>query len=248
MHTFENRTVVVTGASRGFGRATAVALANAGARVVGVARTGDLLRELEAELGDRFVAVPGDASSPDVVSRVFEEFEPRDLVLNAGALPITGSLIEQSWDSFSTNWNVDTQHVFHWIRAALQRPLVPGGVVVSVSSGAALADTPRSGGYSPAKAAIRFISNYAAFESSKLGLELRFVTLLPRLTPATQVGRLGVEIDTATSGIDSQEFLRALEPLLTPAQVGETIIGIMTSSTPGAFLMSADGLRPLGGV
>jgi len=65
-------TVVVTGASRGFGRATAVALAESGAHVVGVARhRGGLLEELQRELGDALTCETGDVADPELPARLF---------------------------------------------------------------------------------------------------------------------------------------------------------------------------------
>jgi NADP-dependent 3-hydroxy acid dehydrogenase YdfG len=104
-------TAIVTGASKGFGRATAIALAGRGAHVVGVARSADLLNELRDQLGDRFTPEIANATDPSLPERLIAEYRPRTLVLNAGATPSVGSLIEQTWDSFSTNWDVDVQQV-----------------------------------------------------------------------------------------------------------------------------------------
>jgi hypothetical protein len=49
--------------------------------------------------------------------------------------------------AFSRIWDVDVQHAFHWIREALLLPLRPGSTVVAMSSGAAVARSPLSGGY-----------------------------------------------------------------------------------------------------
>ncbi len=57
-------TAVVTGASRGFGRAVAAALVAAGTHVVGVARHGQELREVRDELGEGFTPAPADAPTP----------------------------------------------------------------------------------------------------------------------------------------------------------------------------------------
>jgi NAD(P)-dependent dehydrogenase (short-subunit alcohol dehydrogenase family) len=60
--------------------------------------------------------------------------------------------------------------------------------VISLSSGAALRGSPLSGGYVGAKAAIGRLTGYAAEESERAGLGIRFVSLLPQLTPATGLG------------------------------------------------------------
>src|SRR4051812_31953362 len=87
------KTAVVTGASRGIGRAIAVRLAAAGARVVITARDPALLAEVAAEIrlaGSDALALPGDLRLPKTAERIVEEamgaFERIDiLVNNAGA-------------------------------------------------------------------------------------------------------------------------------------------------------------------
>ena len=78
-------TAIVTGVSRGFGRAIAAALAEAGAHVVGVARGSAQLEELHDELGDSFSPVTADAADPDVANRLIDQHRPSVLVLNAVA-------------------------------------------------------------------------------------------------------------------------------------------------------------------
>src|SRR5262249_17769438 len=160
-------TALVTGASRGFGRGIATALSKAGANVVGVARDRARLEELRAQLGGTFTPLAADAADPVVAGQLTDKYHPRTLVLNAGATPLTRPLHEQTWQTFSRNWEVDVQHAYHWTREALVRPLHPGSVVIAVSSGAALRGSPLSGGYAGAKATIRFLTSYAASESER---------------------------------------------------------------------------------
>lgn len=216
-------TAVVTGASRGFGSAIAAALVDQGHRVVGVARTGEALADLRRDLGARFVPVVADATDAETARTVIAQHRPALLVLNAGATPATGPVHEQSWESFSRNWNVDTQHAFHWIRAALRLPLAPDSLVVAMSSGAALRGSPLSGGYAGAKAMIRFLVSYAADESRRAALGISFATVLPQLTPATDLGAAGVAAYAERQGIEPATFSSALEPLLTPAVAGAEI-------------------------
>jgi NAD(P)-dependent dehydrogenase (short-subunit alcohol dehydrogenase family) len=119
-------TAIVTGVSRGFGRAIATALAEAGAHVVGVARGSAQLEELHDALGDSFSPVTADAADPDVANRLIDQHRPRTLVLCAGASPTMSPLQDQTWESFSQTWDVDVAQAFHWSRHALRRPLAPG--------------------------------------------------------------------------------------------------------------------------
>jgi NAD(P)-dependent dehydrogenase (short-subunit alcohol dehydrogenase family) len=216
-------TAVVTGASRGFGAGIAAALIGHGHRVVGIARTADALADVHRELGSLFIPVVADATTEDTARTLSEQYQPTLLVLNAGATPGAGPVHEQTWESFSRNWQVDTQHAFHWIRAALRRPLAPGSLVVAISSGAAVDGSPLSGGYSGAKAMIRFLAGYAAEESRRAELGIGFVTVLPQLTPATELGAAGVAAYADRQGVDTATFAAAFEPLLTPATVGAEI-------------------------
>jgi RNA polymerase sigma-70 factor, ECF subfamily len=75
-------TALVTGASRGLGRGIAVALAKAGARVIGVARERGPLEELRAELGESFTAVTADAADPVAAGHLVDAYRPGILVLS----------------------------------------------------------------------------------------------------------------------------------------------------------------------
>jgi NAD(P)-dependent dehydrogenase (short-subunit alcohol dehydrogenase family) len=236
-------TALVTGASRGFGRGIATALSRAGAQVVGVARDRGPLDALRAELGGSLTAVAADAADPNVAGQLIDAHKPRILVLNAGATPLPRPIQHHTWETFSRNWDVDVRHVFHWTRETLLAPLAPGSIVIALSSGAALRGSPLSGGYAGAKAAIRWLTAYAAQESGREGLGIRFVSLLPQLTPATELGAVfaAAYADRAGGPAGGQG------PALTPERVGQAVTELVTGSDSGqdAFLLTAAGLSPL---
>ena len=238
---------LVTGASRGFGRAIAVALSKHGAHVVGVARDPGRLEELHQQLGGTFTPVAADAADPVLAGQLLDKYRPRTLVLNAGAAPLTRPVHRQTWQTFSRNWEVDVQHVFNWTREALLLPLEPGSAVIAFSSGAAVNGSPLSGGYAGAKATIRFIASYAAAESGRNALGIRFTSVLPQLTPETDLGAAGVAAYAARQGVDIPAFMDRLGPALTPEQVGTAIIDIVTG--PGedqdSYLLTAAGISPV---
>jgi len=242
-HQIAGATALVTGASRGFGRGIATALSQQGAQVVGVARDRGPLDELRTELGGSFTAVGADAADPDVAGKLIDAYRPAILVLNAGATPLPRPIQHHTWQTFSRNWEVDVQHAFHWTREALLAPLEPGSIVITLSSGAALRGSPLSGGYAGAKAAIRWLTAYAAEESGREGLGIRFVSLLPQLTPATALGGMYVAAYTARQGTPAG----GPGPAVTPEGVGQAVTELITGPGPDqdAYLLTGAGLRPL---
>ena len=239
-------TALVTGASRGFGRSIATSLSQAGAQVVGVARDKDQLGQLREELGGSFIPVAADAAAPETAGLLIDAYRPAILVLNAGAAPLPRPLHQHTWQTFSRNWEVDVQHAFRWVREALLSPLDPGSCVITMSSGAALRGSPLSGGYAGAKAAIRFLTAYAADESERAALGIRFRCVLPQLTPATGLGSAAVAAYAARQGVTVADYLSAAGPALTTAQAGTAVTALVAGSgyDKDAYLLTAAGLTP----
>jgi NAD(P)-dependent dehydrogenase (short-subunit alcohol dehydrogenase family) len=246
-HDLSGTTALVTGASRGFGRAIAVALAGAGAHVVAVARDRDRLAALSAELGDAVTAVRADVTDAVVAGQLLDRHRPNTLVLNAGAVPLMRPVQLQSWDSFSRNWNVDVRQVFGWTREAMLLPLAPGSTVIAMSSLASLGGSPMSGGYAGAKATIRYLTAYAADEAERDKLDIRFLSVLPNLTAATDLGTVGVTGYAARQGIDVATFLADAGPMLTTEQVGAAVLELAVDRdrAPGAYQVTVKGLDPM---
>ena len=249
MKDISGTTALVTGASRGLGRGIAASLSAAGAHVIAVARDGGGLAELQAQLGGSVTPVSADAADPVVAGQLIDAHRPDILVLNAGAPPLPRPLQHQTWQTFSRNWEVDVQHVFHWTREALLVPLSPGSVVIAMSSGAALRGSPLSGGYAGAKATVRFITSYAAEESARAGLGIRFISVLPQLTPETSLGAPAAAAYASRAGLDTAAYIQQLSPVLTPEQAGRSVLELATGDSPdhGAFLLTGSGLAPLTG-
>jgi NAD(P)-dependent dehydrogenase (short-subunit alcohol dehydrogenase family) len=191
MLSLRNRNMVVIGGSRGVGRRIVEAGIRSGAHVLAVARQEAPLRQLAQEIS--FVEVLAlDAAEEGAPAKVFDLLQPDILVLGGGAFPPAAPLHEQTWQQFAVNWESDVKIAFHFCKAALSRPLPAGTSVVLISSGAALAGSPLSGGYAGAKRTQIFIANYSQKESDRLGLGLRFIALAPRIIPDTELGKHAV--------------------------------------------------------
>ena len=240
------RTTIVVGASRGLGHGIAAALAEAGTPVIAVARTaaypepGDGADTIHPEVAD--------AGDPTVAGSLLDRYEPAAVILVAGATPLMRPLQHQTWETFSVNWNADVRIAFHWLREALLRPLRPGSRMVVVSSGAALAGSPLSGGYAGAKATQRFITGYAQEEAARAGLGITFTAVLPRITPLTDLGRPAVRAYAARSGQSEEEYLRQMGEPLTPGAAGSAVLDLLradAATVAPAYLLTGAGLQTL---
>jgi NADP-dependent 3-hydroxy acid dehydrogenase YdfG len=146
---------LVTGASRGIGRATAVALAREGARVWGLARDARALARLESEHGlTPVVADLGDDA--DVWTALDELVEssggPPDIVVNAAGVFGIESIANESVRAFDDHLRVNTRGAFLVIRALLPAMLERGsGLVVNVGSISGWKAFPGNAAYSASK-------------------------------------------------------------------------------------------------
>jgi NAD(P)-dependent dehydrogenase (short-subunit alcohol dehydrogenase family) len=247
MNSLTGKTALVVGASRGLGRGIAQAFSTSGASVIAVARDATTLQEL-AQTSQSIHPEVADATDPASADTLLGRYAPDILALVAGAAPCLAPLHQQDWESFSINWQTDVRMAFYWLKQALLMPLRPGSRIIVMSSGAALNGSPLSGGYAGAKAAQRFIAGYADQESQRAGSGIRVVAVLPRLTPATALGRPAVAGYAARAGISEAEFVQQLGKPVTPDSAGEAFVELATchpGSLSAAYALSGGGLQPL---
>jgi NAD(P)-dependent dehydrogenase (short-subunit alcohol dehydrogenase family) len=239
------KSVVVIGGSRGVGRRIVEASVRNGADVLAVARQEGPLRKLAQEVpGTKVQSL--DATAEGAPSKVFEVVRPDVLVLCAGAFPPAAPIHEQSWKEFAVNWENDVKIAFHFCKAALSRPLPAGTSVILISSGAALAGSPISGGYAGAKRTQIFMANYSQKESDRLRLGLRFTALAPRIMPDTELGKHAVAGYSRYLGISAADFVQSMASPPTSSDVATAVIELVTNperSKGNAFIVSGKGLE-----
>jgi NAD(P)-dependent dehydrogenase (short-subunit alcohol dehydrogenase family) len=241
------RTTLVVGASRGLGRGITLAFADAAAPVVAVARNDAALADLAAGC-PAIQTVTADAADATVAGSLLDRYEPEVLVLVAGATPLSRPLQRHTWETFSVNWHTDVKIAFQWLRETLLKPLSPGSRVVVISSGAALAGSPLSGGYAGAKATQGFLTGYAQDEARRAGLDLSFTAVLPRLTPLTDLGRPAVRAYAARNGQTEAEYLQPMGDPLTPEIAGAAIVALTRTDAAAIaprYLLTGAGLQEL---
>ena len=175
------RTAIVTGGSRGLGRALVRTLAERGWRVVTDGRHAEALQRAVGDL-DRVVAVPGDVTDPQhrrrLVDTAVEVGGGVDLVVNnAGGLgpsPLPG-LAEYPLDELADLFVVNVVAPLGLIQAAVPSLLARRGAVVNITSDASVEAYEGWGGYGATKAALDHLGRVLAVEQP----ELRVLTVDP---------------------------------------------------------------------
>jgi 3-oxoacyl-[acyl-carrier protein] reductase len=210
--TLEGKTALVTGASRGIGRAIAAELAQAGASVVIGYRSGkDEAETLAQEIGGR--AVQADVSNAADAARLVEDAGDLDILVNNAGLTRDGLLARMSDDDWRTVIDTNLSSVFYTCRAVC-RPMMKkrAGSIVNVSSIVGVHGNWGQTNYAASKAGIIGFTKSLARELGSRGVRANVVapgyvkTQLTDVLPEeatkamldnTPLGRLGEPEDIA---------------------------------------------------
>jgi NAD(P)-dependent dehydrogenase (short-subunit alcohol dehydrogenase family) len=213
MKNLQNKSILITGASRGLGKAILEELATADVEISVIGRNKDKLALLEKP---NVKVIAGDVTDEILINKVVSELKPQILLLNAGATPVMGSLEEQTWDSFTTVWNTDVKAGLYGIQAALKAPLPIGSRVLIVTSGAAMVGAPLSGSYAGAKRMLWFMAQYANQIAQKKGLGITFQMIVPmQMIAETDLAQAVAGEYAKPAGLTVEKYIEARygEPL-----------------------------------
>jgi short-subunit dehydrogenase len=175
--------VFITGAARGIGRATAVALVAEGARVVIGDLDADLAKQTAAEVGAE-LSLGVDVTDHTAFTAALDEAEavlgPLDVVINnAGVMPI-GRFADETDESAYRAFEINVFAVMHGTREALRRMIPRGhGHIVNIASMAGVVPTPGAAVYAASKHAVVGFCESLWWELRGSGVDLSYV--LPAL-------------------------------------------------------------------
>ena len=219
-----NSVIVITGASSGIGRATALRCAGEGARLVLVARGASTLEAVARECrkrGAKAIAVAADVTDPaqleNVAARAVSEFGQLDVWVNNAAVGSFGRLADIPPGDFQRVLDVNISGYVNGARAALARFTAQGsGVLVNVASIVGETPLPYSAAYSMSKAAVRALSVSLRSELARDGMDgVDVCTVLP------------ATIDTPFyqhAANYSGRRAAAMPPVYTPDRVAKTVV------------------------
>ena len=175
------KTALVTGASRGIGRALALGLARAGADVALSARDEALLSQVRDEveaLGRKAVVLPADVTDAEACVRLAEDsiaaLGSLDvLVNNAGGSSYMGAFTDLRFSGWEKTMRLNVDSIVHLSQAVGRHMLERGsGSVVNVASVAGLTGTPTLAAYGASKAAVISLTKTLALEWGSAGVRV----------------------------------------------------------------------------
>ena len=179
-----DRLILITGASRGIGRAAALACAEAGAELIITARTTGALEELDDEIkarGGQATLVEMDVTDLPAIPRLAGAIAQRwgkldGFVANAGQLGQMAPMAHSDPEIFERTLQVNLTSVWHQLRAF--DPLLraaPSARVILVSSGAAQGARPYWGAYAVSKAGLEAMGRAWAAESEQTNMRINLL-------------------------------------------------------------------------
>ncbi len=234
--TLENKVAVVTGASRGLGRAFADALVAKGATVFGLARSTDDLEDAQDALGDAFHPVACDVRDADDVARAFQEVEDEagrcDVLINNAGLGRFDPVEEIGDEDWNVMMDTNVTGLFFCTRAAV--PMMKaqnaeagfGGHIVNIASVAGLLGNPSLSGYNATKFAVRGFSEAIMKELREDGIKVTC------LYPGSVETHFADEAGTSGSKNPMQ-----------PESIADTVVHVLEG--PDNYLISEVMMRPL---
>lgn len=209
------KTALVTGASRGIGRALAVGLAAAGADVALSARDEGLLKEVAAEveaLGRRAVVLPADVTDAAACTQLIDDAVSAltwldVLVNNAGGSSYMGPFTELRFSGWEKVMRLNVDSIVHLSQAAGRHMTGRGsGSVINVASVAGLGASPFLAPYGASKAAVISLTKSLAFEWGEHGVRVN--ALCPGWTKTDLNKELWGAADSGATWVANQGLKR----------------------------------------
>jgi len=214
MKEFEGKVVLVTGASSGIGRATALMAAERGARVVMAARRAGEIGKMASEIpAERKIVIGADLVRQKdrevLVGKAVEQFGGIDVLVNAAGIIASGTVENTTMAAWDEMFDINLRSLFHLTQLALPSLIERKGNIVNVSSVTGTRAFPGVLAYCVSKAGVDQFTRCAALELAPKGVRVNAVN------PGVVLTNLH-----RASGFDDEKYAKFLEHSKTTHPIG----------------------------
>lgn len=237
---FHDKTIIITGAASGIGRATAERVLQEGGRVIAVDLAVAGLEDLVGQYGDAVIAVGADISDSDDVDRIRESAGSavHGLANIAGIMDGMLPLHEVTDDVWARVQKVNVDGTFKLMRAVI--PVLRengGGSIVNVASEAALRANAAGTAYTVSKHAVVGLTQSAAFLYGREGIRVNAVAPGPTATG------MGGDFRSEFAAARLRPFLELIPPVATADALASSITWLLSSdaSNINGVVLPSDG-------
>jgi NAD(P)-dependent dehydrogenase (short-subunit alcohol dehydrogenase family) len=175
---FAGKSVLVTGATSGIGRAVALRFAEGGADVIAIGRNQQALDQLKEEI-DKLVVINADVTKPEemqpAVAQAIDAFGHLDVVVNAAGHISSGTIETTSLAAWDAMMNVNLRAAFYLMQTAAPHLIETKGNIVNISSVTGLRSFPGVLAYCVSKAGLDQLTRCAALELAPKGVRVNAV-------------------------------------------------------------------------
>jgi len=243
------KVAIVTGASSGIGRATALAFGREGAKVGLVARSEERLREVArqfAELPGQALVLPADVTVPAdcerVVRTVVEAWGGIDILVNAAGIIANGTIENTSLEEWDRMFAINVRAAFYLMHLCAPYLIERKGNVVNVSSVTGLRAFPNVLAYCASKAAVDHLTRCAALELAPKGVRVNAVN--PGVVVTELHRRGGMDEKAYAEFLERSKTTHPLGRVGRPEEVAELILFL---ASPHADWITGDTISIDGG-
>lgn len=246
MNRFEGKVVLVTGAARGIGLATAEQFAIEGAHVVATDYDEDELATAKSQLdgGDRSAEthlhdVSDEGAWRRIVDSILAAHGRLDVVINNAGTGVFADIEETTVDDLRAALATNVEGTFHGVRMGIEAMRENGGAIVNVASIAANIAEPMLPAYSASKGAVRMLTKSAAVSCARKGYDIRINSIHPGYTETKLVADA-----LASLGDEAEQFVADMMKVVpmgriaTPEEIARPILFL--ASDDASFMTGSE--------
>lgn len=249
---FDDKVVLVTGATSGIGRASALLFAESGARLMLTGRNAAVLSELKDTIdkeNNTCETFAGDITDTEfrgrLIARTVETFGKLDVLVNAAGVIGSGTLENTSLEAFDKMMDINVRSVFHLMQLAFPYLVETAGNIVNVSSVTGLRAFPGILSYCVSKAGVDQLTRAAALELAPKNVRVNAIN--PGVVETNLHRRSGMNEEAYTKFLEHSKTTHPMGRVGQPEEAAQ-LIAFLASDKAGwitGVTCSLDGGRQL---